>query len=372
MNKWAIAGFLFGIVCLIVAGYILYAASQQDDLTRVTEEPTPVPSPQPAPSPTPQEPATPATPAETPQPDADRTAAEVTLVRSVDTDAYVPGDPLEIQLTIDKEGTEPLRALGISETLPPGWRYEEVVEGGVAQPDVDRQVGNQLEFAWINIPDFPLEFAYRVKTAPDSESVRIGGMARFRTSGDELQSDEATTTLAPGEKAAATTGAEVQEKAEEEEPEPEPAQAQSTAAKAADTPKPARTTPARRPVEKGLPGTMRLTYDFSQPDYTAGQPFPVTLQLQYNGSTALDELRLELDIPEGWTAQPEDGEAAAELDVAFENPPAEWPLEVPLTLLPPEEAQGMHVLRAEAIYQASGDEEPKTSGVIGVALNPKD
>ncbi len=293
-------------------------------------------------------------------------------MRSVDTDAYVPGDPLEIQLTIDKEGAEPLRALGLSETLPAGWRYEEVVEGGAAQPDVDRQVGNQLEFAWINIPEFPVEFSYRVKTMPVSESVRIAGMARFRTSGDELQSDEAMTTLAPGEKAATNTAADVQEKAEEKEEEPKPAQAQSTAAKAADTPKPARTTPARPAVQKGLPGTMRLTYDFSHPDYTAGQPFPVTLQLQYNGSAALDELRLDLDIPEGWMAQQDDGEAATELDVAFEDPPAEWPLEVALTLLPPEDAQGMHMLRAEAIYQASGDEEPKTSGVIGVALNPKD
>lgn len=128
-------------------------------------------------------------------------AVDFTLDRTAP-DRYTVGASLDITVTLDIVTDESLTAMGLEETIPPGWQYDSVVSGMV--PGVTPAQGKEglLEFAWFPLPDtFPLSFTYRVNVPGDAAGdVQItgNGLGRTLESGVIVTPTETTDIAEPG------------------------------------------------------------------------------------------------------------------------------------------------------------------------------
>lgn len=377
MNKWAVAGFVFGLACLCVAGYVVYLASQEQGIGSVTEQPPAVASPAPAPATTPA-------PTPAPPPAAAYTLVDMQLARSIPAGAYVPGETLDVTLTVSKEGTAPLMAIGIKEDIPAGWSFDQVLTQDLSKPTIQRAVGNTLEFAWIDIPEFPLTLQYRLKTSNEPQEVSISGTVLVRTDGPEISSGIVRSLVRPGTEAEIAAAARTQQAAATPAAAtPVAAPVPTAAPTAAPTTTPPATTPVQaaqlppqRPATQGLPRTMRLTHAFDTAGYTAGEPFDVEVSLQYNGQEDISNLLLQVALPEGWSVASVTSDPAPEGDevneegvlmLSWATAPS-WPVTCTLHLTAPEDATGDAILRSEAGYLVQQLSQEMTSGKIGVAI----
>jgi len=129
-------------------------------------------------------------------------------VSGVNKDYYVPGETIDVTIHIDKEGPQDITALGFQDTLPAGWTYVSLAATGTPPP-VFPSAGQTdlLEFAYVDVPTFPVEFTYTVQVpADESGSVTIGGdvvvgtetkssAVVYRTCGDSIFSPKVETLL---------------------------------------------------------------------------------------------------------------------------------------------------------------------------------
>jgi len=128
---------------------------------------------------------------------------ELGLERSIDglaQDGSLPGDAttLDITLTVSAiagdPATEQLSALGMDETLPPGWSFNSLVGG--QQPVFGPAPGAQgeLPFGYIVVPALPFSFTYRVNVPAEPVlPATFNGIIKYRTTGPELTSEESVT-----------------------------------------------------------------------------------------------------------------------------------------------------------------------------------
>ena len=96
---------------------------------------------------------------------------------------YAPGVPVEIMVTIGAASQEGIKAMGLYETLPYGWRFESVNAGDGQLPAVmpAAGAGPQLEFAWITPPTLPCSFSYTVIPPDNAYGVKeIHGVLEYR------------------------------------------------------------------------------------------------------------------------------------------------------------------------------------------------
>lgn len=102
---------------------------------------------------------------------------------------YAPGALFQIAVTINAEGGGVINAMGLRETVPPGWTLAAVEAAIGDPPDISSPVGaaGTLEFAWITPPALPHTFAYTL-AVPEGESgpKRIHGALEYRTTGGAL------------------------------------------------------------------------------------------------------------------------------------------------------------------------------------------
>lgn len=367
MNKWAVAGFVFGVACLLVAGYILFAASQQPGLEVVEETAAPPPAaavrPEPAPA------------TDTPS----HTLAGVSMERRVAGGKYVPGQPLDVTLVLNRTGTEPLFALGIKEALPEGWSFAGVLTQDVSRPDVHRAEGREVDFAWINIPQFPLTLSYRVVTAAEPNEVELMGEALYRTTGPELSSGAVVTPLEPGTEAEIQAARRTQEAAAAPAPPPAPVEPVSPVAeRPAQIPRPP--VPPPRPVareEVGLPGSFRITMGMPDTGYTPGETLALSMRAEHSVREPVQRCDVELQLPAGWSMEGVEGadapamrgEEGGRVNLAWDTAPA-WPAEFTVRLAVPAEASGPQILKSEAVYFTAEDGPGQRSGAVGVVLRP--
>lgn len=118
---------------------------------------------------------------------------------------YVPGMPVEIVVTVEAASTTGLKAMGVYETLPEGWRFEGVSAGENGLPAIMPMPGDgpQLEFAWITPPVLPCSFSYRVMPSEDSWGVKeIHGLLEYRLEEGPYYLPETVTVLVGPEETA--------------------------------------------------------------------------------------------------------------------------------------------------------------------------
>ncbi len=101
-----------------------------------------------------------------------------------------PGREVTVQVTLDNFCGEPVAALAVEESWPPGWTYVSSaaagLQDGINAPKLDDE--DTFQFYWVSIPSFPYTFTYVVR-APETGSgtVTMTGQSIARLSGPELR-----------------------------------------------------------------------------------------------------------------------------------------------------------------------------------------
>ncbi len=112
--------------------------------------------------------------------------------------AYIPGEPIEIVITIEGQGIENVRALGLEEILPPGWTLAGVQAYSQNPPHVQPEAGTSapFEFAWISPPQLPCVFGYTV-LVPEKDwgEKELYGSLLYRLDGGPVRTTPTVTLL---------------------------------------------------------------------------------------------------------------------------------------------------------------------------------
>lgn len=99
--------------------------------------------------------------------------AQVTLTQVPAADRYVPGNTLEITVTLDIVTDDQINAVGLEQNLPTGWTFDAAVSGDVPGVTPGMGEGGLLEFAWFPLPvSYPLSFVYRVSVPPGAQGTQ--------------------------------------------------------------------------------------------------------------------------------------------------------------------------------------------------------
>jgi len=121
------------------------------------------------------------------------TGAAFRLTRRIPAREYTPGQPLDVELSLDYHG-EMITALAIVETLPPAWTFFKA--SGHAAPPIPPNPGTagKIHFVWVTPPNWPATFTYTVDVPKGTtETGLLSGYAVYRTSGDEERSEVVAT-----------------------------------------------------------------------------------------------------------------------------------------------------------------------------------
>ena len=126
------------------------------------------------------------------------TGPELTLTRSVESQGYTPGEPLEVALKLDYSLDEDVTALAVQEVLPPGWTFGRITGGDAPAVPPNEGTAGTVSFIWIQLPEWPIEFNYTVNV-PQGQSgeVLLEGYPVYRTGGGELRGNTTETELSP-------------------------------------------------------------------------------------------------------------------------------------------------------------------------------
>ncbi len=330
MNKSAILGFVAGLVVLgIIAGgyYLTNSASQGDDIAvRTTAAPAAKTAAKPETPPAPEVPVT-----------------TMQLARTAT--GVAPDGTVDITLQLTTNGAEEIRALGIEELLPEGWSFNSTVSP--EKPDLNPTAGRtgKLEFAWFNIPKFPVAFTYRVNTGGATPKP-ITGEALFRTTGPEIRSNNAETVVGEGAPAAAAAA---------------PAAAPAPVAAAA-TPAPA--------GAKGWNG-LKLTQTVVTP-FTPGGTGELGVALDFGDGDPVAAMAVTQKLPEGWVFEkvtggsqpavmPNPGQGGEITFIWIQVPT--FPTTFNYSIKVPETSKSADFITGQAVYRRAGGEE-RTEEVI--------
>lgn len=111
---------------------------------------------------------------------------------------YVAGTEIEVVLNISASAEGQLTAMGLRETVPPGWVFQGM-RGITGQPPaISPEVGatGDLEFAWITPPQLPYTIAYVLSIPPGEAGLRIfTGQLEYRLDGPKQVSPPVITEL---------------------------------------------------------------------------------------------------------------------------------------------------------------------------------
>jgi len=108
-----------------------------------------------------------------------------------------PGTQVLVNVLINCDDPTNLTALGLREILPEGWRFVDVIASGDIPDQIDNNPAqNTVAFAWIELPDFPMQFTYRIQ-APEFCEVNtfLAGALIFRFTGPSFEASLEKTEL---------------------------------------------------------------------------------------------------------------------------------------------------------------------------------
>lgn len=121
------------------------------------------------------------------------------LTRTIPAGGYAAGSAMDIEITLRYTEADAVTSLALEETLPGGWTYASLVSGSVPNMAPSAGASGTLSFIWVSIPSFPITFRYRVNVPPGaSGTYAFEGLARYRTTGDEITSNTAITFVTEG------------------------------------------------------------------------------------------------------------------------------------------------------------------------------
>ncbi len=133
---------------------------------------------------------------------------EMELVHTVAENAYTPGETITLTAQMDYGKADAVKALALIETLPAGWVFDGIVSGPNPAVVPPKGASGELNFVWIQIPEFPATLSYRI-TVPKGEEGKkqLRGAVIYRSGGPEVSIEPIFTDLeaksAPSQEAAA-------------------------------------------------------------------------------------------------------------------------------------------------------------------------
>jgi len=352
MERSTIIGFVITltIALLLSAGYIIFKASKNPTPARPSTTQTRSTTTPRSPAATPQTTSRQVPPLKVAipefQPALSEPEAKMKMAREIKNGGTAqPGGTLDITLILEKEGTKDIRALGVQELLPEGWTFDSVIEG--VKPDLSPPKGRTplLEFAWFNIPSFPVVFTYRV-TAPKEfkEPAEISGQTLYRADGGELRTEVIKSPIVP------TAGQSPSGKSDEMQPDgntaPLPTQVSTPTATQKDTPEKITLTREIQPEKYTPNGTLQVsvTINHSGPSPVTAIAFVENLPSQFQFERIVDG-----SIP---PIAPKKGNTGTLQFVWLTIPP--FPIKLVYEVSTQTDASGEKNIAGQVVYRTSG------------------
>ncbi len=116
-------------------------------------------------------------------PDVPPTLSDAVVLTRSHLVSYSPGSTLEVTLTIEVREDVDISAIALVETAPPGWVYTGVSSARGGLPALRPQSGTEgdLNFVWIQPPNFPYTFTYTLGIPLNAAgTATLQGHAEFR------------------------------------------------------------------------------------------------------------------------------------------------------------------------------------------------
>lgn len=131
-----------------------------------------------------------------PAPAVDPNAPSLHLAQVSKADGYTAGQPVELELKVEKQGEGKLGAVAVVVNIPSGWTFDALTGGAV--PPVKPQQGAQgtLTFIFIELPEFPVIFGYTLKPAENaSGEAQVKAKVLYRANNTPAESVEIATVI---------------------------------------------------------------------------------------------------------------------------------------------------------------------------------
>jgi hypothetical protein len=240
--------------------------------------------------------------------------------RAITPDTFAPVQEMTVTVTFDSTCTEDVAALGLVETLPPGWRYFGAT--GPNLPDVlpEAQAAGAIEFIWLSVLEYPASFSYTIRAPLGAAGqYSLSGVAEYRVGGG---------------------------------------------GRAQFTPPFVSTLTDGSILCLDEPACVSLTRSVPEV-YPTGAALPVTITLAELCSEEITDLRVFETLPEGWTfasstgadapaVQPEPGEAGT-LEFSWLEPPS-LPVTFTYWVAVPGDSTGAKTLSGRVAWTTCDDE----------------
>ncbi|HQN00910.1 MAG TPA: hypothetical protein PLL36_07545, partial [Candidatus Hydrogenedentes bacterium] len=102
--------------------------------------------------------------------------------RTIPAGKYTPGESLTVVIHAESKCNDVFGSLGFTESIPEDWYFVDVGSIRGEKPPIYPEAGKTgfLEFCWINVPEFPIEFQYIIKPVGETKApLRITGSALY-------------------------------------------------------------------------------------------------------------------------------------------------------------------------------------------------
>lgn len=232
----------------------------------------------------------------------------VNMARTLSSPTYTPGGTVDVAISIEVQGSDPVRALGIQEVIPDGFSFDAFIGG--AKPDIAPEPGRtgSVDFAWIQVPSAPINLTYRVKAADGATGTKtFSGQTLMRAAGPELRSDTIVNTIDSSVPGSAPTPAPAADAAAEAPAAATPMPAPEDPAKALEANKvkleeaAARMRAAEAKKAEDQKFAVEVAHAVPAGGYTAGETLEISATLTYSGTTPVSALAFVETLPVGWT-----------------------------------------------------------------------
>ena len=121
-----------------------------------------------------------------------------TIIGAGEGNFYIPGVPFTVTLRIERQGTDPLNGLSLTEILPEGWAIGGITDkSGAGVSMKSDPEGQLLSFEWTNPEVFPITLSYTLTPPAEAKGIQtILGQAGYDMLGELISGEVVPTVVA--------------------------------------------------------------------------------------------------------------------------------------------------------------------------------
>lgn len=121
-----------------------------------------------------------------------------TIIGAGEGNFYIPGMPFTVTLRIERQGTDPMNSLNLTEILPEGWAIGGITDkSGAGVSMKSDPEGQLLSFEWTNPEAFPITLSYTLTPPAEAKGIQtILGQAGYDMLGELISGEVIPTVVA--------------------------------------------------------------------------------------------------------------------------------------------------------------------------------